>query len=327
MGADSAEFLKRALLLQAKLQDKQYPNATTLASLCGCSRSTAMRTIDRLRYEFGVPIAYSETRRGYYLTKEDFSFNLLPPTKDSIVVLIIMSELMRLIDSPTLKLTLDTLWAQATNGRADVTYDLEAIKDRFSCQSTSVACFADLDLVGLLNYCHTGETVEVLYDSPWKTTEMRCHQGVFERLHWSDGILYGLFIRLDGRELVFNLSFIKSVKPILVKGFTAKKAIKRRDSFWLEGFGVWGGSKPVDVEIGIAPEAAQYYAAQTWHPAQQDTWQDQILVRKFPCIPSPELARRILSLGRHIMFIKPDKVVELLKPDLVKMMSCCGISS
>lgn len=53
---ESSTFLKRSLVLQGELQKRTYPNAFTLASLCGCSRSTAMRTIDRLRYEFGVPI-------------------------------------------------------------------------------------------------------------------------------------------------------------------------------------------------------------------------------------------------------------------------------
>jgi hypothetical protein len=132
-----------------------------------------MRTIDRLRYEFGVPLVYSETNRGYYLTQDDFSFNLLPPTKDAMIVLIIMSELMGMINCSSLKLTLDTLWAQATNGRGDVNYDLNKIKNHFTCQSTSVACLVDLDLVGLLNYCHTGQAVEVTYASPWKGSKRK----------------------------------------------------------------------------------------------------------------------------------------------------------
>ena len=77
-GTDTSTFLKRALLLQAELQKKRYPNASSLAAMCGCSRSTAMRTIDRLRYEFGVPIDYDESNRGYYLTNPDFSFASLP---------------------------------------------------------------------------------------------------------------------------------------------------------------------------------------------------------------------------------------------------------
>ena len=80
---ETSTFLKRALLLQAELQRNRFPNATSLADLCSCSRSTAMRTIDRLRYEFGVPIEYDESQRGYFLSNPNFSFASLPPGKDA----------------------------------------------------------------------------------------------------------------------------------------------------------------------------------------------------------------------------------------------------
>jgi hypothetical protein len=190
---DTSTFLKRALLFQNELQRQAYPNASTFAQLCKCSRSTAMRTIDRLRHEFGVPMEYDESHRGYYLTDPDFSFASLPPGRDELVVLILLSELSSLIDDASLGSAVSGLWARITNGRSDVRYDLEQVRTRFSSETTSIAKLADVDLLKLLNCSHTGQCVKVRYRSPWRHDEDKEYVGRFDRFHFSDGILYALF--------------------------------------------------------------------------------------------------------------------------------------
>jgi len=60
-----------------------------------------------------------------------------------LVVLILLSELLSMIDDASLQTAVDGLWARVTNGRADLNYDLEHIRRRFSSDSTSVAKLAD----------------------------------------------------------------------------------------------------------------------------------------------------------------------------------------
>lgn len=161
--------------------------------MCECSRSTAMRTIDRLRYEFGVPIDYDEPQRGYFLTVPDFSFAALPPGRDELVAPILSSELLSMIEDPTLQGAMGALWARITNGRADLTCDLEQIKKRFSSDSTSVAKLADVDLVRLIGLCHRGQPVALTYRFPWRHDEDKEYKGLFRRLQLSDGILYAMY--------------------------------------------------------------------------------------------------------------------------------------
>jgi predicted DNA-binding transcriptional regulator YafY len=323
---DTSTFLKRALLFQNELQRQNYPNAFSFAELCGCSRSTAMRTIDRLRHEFGVPIEYDDQHRGYYLTEPDFSFASLPPGRDELVVLILLSDFAGLIDDASLGTAVSGLWARITNGRSDVRYDLEQIRNRFSSETTSVAKLADIDLLRLLNYSHTGQCVKVRYRSPWRLDEDKEHFGRFERFHFSDGILYSLFEDYKGRQMVLNVSFMKEIteieslppRPADAEAKTSSKA------YWLEGFGVWAGVKPVPIEISISAPASRYYAAQTWHPDQEDSWDGDTLIRKFPGAPSPELYRRILSLGQYVKDIKPESILDELTADVSHLANLCA---
>ena len=326
---ETSTFLKRALLLQAELQKNKYPNASSFAALCGCSRSTAMRTIDRLRYEFGVPINYDESERGYYLSNPDFSFQSLPPGRDELVGLVLLSELATMIDDAALHGALAALWLRLTNGRSDVDHDLEHIRARFSSELTSIAKLADVDLVRLLMLCHRGQLVTLWYRSPWRHDDYREYGGVFERLHFSDGNLYAMFKDQRERHLVLNVSFIKEITEVSQLPALPEGVVKEPSSnpHWLEGFGVWSGSKPETIEIKIASPASRYYAAQSWHADQEDAWEGDTLVRRFPGIASPELARRVLSLGRYVISVKPTTVLEQMKEDVERLVALCGCNA
>ena len=322
---DTSTFLKRALLFQGELQKKSYPNASTLASSCGCSRSTAMRTIDRLRYEFGVPIDYDESNRGYYLTNPEFVFASLPPGRDELVALVLLSELATMIDDGSLQDALSSLWTRITNGRSDVTHDLEHIRNRFSSETTSIAKLADIDLVRLLTLCHRGQLVMIRYRSPWRHDEDREYGGAFERLHFSDGILYALFKDNRGRSLVLNVSFIKEIREVneLPPALPSEETEAPSKPYWLEGFGIWSGSKPETIEIAIAAPASRYYAAQVWHADQEDCWDGDVLIRRFPAIPSPELTRRVISLGRFVISVKPQTILDQIHEDVEHLSALC----
>ncbi len=323
---DTSTFLKRSLIFQAELQRNSYPNASTLAELCGCSRSTAVRTIDRLRYEFGVPLEYDDSSRGYYLTKSDFSFASLPPGRDELVVMILLGELLNLIDDGSLKSAVSTLWAHLTNGRSDVHYDLEHIRGRFTSETTSVAKLADVDLLRLLDLSHKGQPVKVRYRSPWRHEEDKEYLGLFERFHFSDGILYAMFEDNRGRHIVFNVSFIKEITELETLPSRSNDSVPAQQGkdYWLEGFGVWSGAEPLSVEVAILAPASRYYAAQTWHPEQEDSWEGDTLIRRFPGIPSPELNRRILSLGRFVRSVKPESILEDLQKDALHLNALCS---
>ncbi len=315
---DSSTFLKRALTFQHELKMNTYPNAFSLAQLSGCSRSTAVRTIDRLRYEFGVPIEYDESQRGYYLINPEYTFNLLPPGRDELVALILLSELATIVDDGGLQNAIGSLWSQLTIGRSDIDHDLEHLRKKFSSETTSIAKLADVDLLRLLSLCHRGQPVSVRYRSPWRHDEDREYKGTFERLHYSDGILYALFDDCTTRRMVLNVSFLRDVQdiPEIPPRAADSPAPTPSKEHWLEGYGVWSGAKPETIEIAISAPASRYYSAQTWHSEQEDSWEGDILVRRFPGIPSPELARRVLSLGRHVRSIKPAAIVRLIREDV-----------
>jgi predicted DNA-binding transcriptional regulator YafY len=131
------------------------------------------------------------------------------------------------------------------------------------------------------------------------------------------------------RQLVLNVSFIKDIKEVAKLPPLGPGEEKEAPSkpYWLEGFGIWSGSKPETIEITIASPASRYYAAQTWHVDQEDQWDGDTLIRRFPGIASPELSRRVLSLGRFVLSVKPEVILEQMRDDVEHLSNLCSKSA
>lgn len=322
MVVDGNTFLRRARTFFVELSGGRYPNASSLAELCGCSRNTAQRTIYRLRDEYLVPFDYEPTERGYYLTDKSYQLpNMLPPGKDELTALLLVRDLATTIDAEDLKQNLDSLWSQFAAGNTGIGRDLEPLTKVFSCDNTIIGDIADRGLLRYVFAAAAGESVELTYRSPWRENEDKLHRGRIARAHISDGSLYLLFIRESGREMILNAAFIRDFK--LLSESLPVPAVKPDNSGaenWLKGFGIWAGAEVTDIEIQIHPPASLYYAAQRWHADQIDVWDDQVLTRKIPGIVSPEIVRRVLSLGRFVKSVKPDELRELVFADAWALM-------
>ncbi len=312
MNIDASSFVRRARFFLAELRRDAFPNATSLQRFDSCSRSTAARTIERLQAEFGFPIAFDPSQRGYYLTDPGFTFQFLPPGKDEYSALFLLRQLSDSIGSQDVSRAVDSLWNSAVSNSSVVRHDLSAMERHFSADLTAVSVIADTGVLALVQFATTGTTVRVAYKSPWRHPEPREYLGLVEHVHLSDGAVYVLFRSDNGRRLILNASFIKKIDAVPDPIEMAPPSQSDVDLAWRDGFGVWASEDLHRVEIRISAPAAEYYAQQRWHIDQEDSWDGAVLVRTFPSMLSPELVRRILSLGRFVVAIEPQELQRLV---------------
>ncbi len=308
-------FRSRALVFFAELKANRFPNAVSLAQATQCARNTAMRCIERLRDEYGVPLAYDQSERGYYLTNKNFELDGLLPGKDEFTALLLLRELASMIDSQDIKDSIESLWQQCNAKDGQLGRDLESLLKVFSSDLTQVGVLADTELFPLVNAAHRGDSVSIQYRSPWRHTDEQTYRGRVMRVHYSDGSLYVFLHEASGRGLVLNGSFIKKLEILneTVPLVPLPTGSPLGSSLWLEGFGVWASEELPTVRIEILPPASEYYRVQKWQDDQEDEMDpDGVLIRRFSSMLSPELVRRILSIGRFIKRVQPQKLSELV---------------
>lgn len=325
-GSESATFLRRALIFQAELQKKRFPNATSLAAMSRCSRSTAMRTIDKLRYELGVPLEYDESHRGYYLARKEFSLAALPPSKDELVALLILREFGAMIADAAFHGAVSALCLRMVSGRADVEREIEHIRAFFSFDAGFVARLEALDIFWLLKMCRRRQLVRLNYRSPSGDTGVTSYLGVFERIRLSFGSLHALFRTAEGHTVVLNSSFVVDVEEIgeVPHRYQTSSLTQCSDGEQLSGQGRWSGAPEEEVEIVISAPESRVFGVQIWHPEQHDSWDGDTLIRRFPASISRELARTLLSLGRSVVRVTPHEIMDRIRDDVANLARLCG---
>jgi biotin operon repressor len=313
---ETATFLRRAMLFFDDLKRKRYPNASTLARACGCSRSTAVRTIDRLRYEFGVPIEYEEAQRGYYLTQDNFSLAVLPPSREELLALFLVVDCAQMLGHISIHEAVENLWIRIAAGRSDFQHD--RIRERVSIDRDGSVRQSGVSLFSLIIMCCHDYVARIRYLSPWMSGDGVEYIGRFERVRVARGAIHLVFRCGDGKSVVLNAAFIGTIavltsEPAVVELVSAGSTPEEQ---WYSGGGSWSGTATEMLEVTIAAPASKYYATQVWHDAQEDSWEGNALIRCFPSVVSVELAARLLGLGRALVGVRPGWVLEQLHADI-----------
>ncbi len=325
--SETASFLKRAMSFIDELKRQRFPNASTLARVCGCSRSTAMRTIDRLRYEFGVPIEYDETYRGYFLTRPDFTLTTLPPSQEELLAFCLLADLGGRIGDRALSDAIDQLWGRISSGRSDV--ERARVQARISIEPELFFSSSTIGLLRLIVICHREDIVGVRYCPPRMAGDGFEYVGRFERVRILKRRIDTVFRCVSGVVMILHPAFIVNVRSVrghaseFVGEQVSVEAPVCRDELSFFGQEEWAGTAPEMIEVKIAAPAAWYYSSQVWQADQEDAWDGDTLVRRFSSVVSVELVERLLSLGRAVLSIEPGWVVERLQEDVANLSRLC----
>lgn len=323
MVVDGSSFLKRARIFFAEMKAGRFPNASTLASLSGCSGNTAQRTIYRLRDEYLVPLEYDSSEKGYYLKNNDFELpETLPPGRDELAALLLSATLLKSLEVEDLKERLESLWTQFAVRNSSVTRELKPLEKVFSCDMTEVSFASDLGALTYATYAAIGQDLKITYKSPWSGNGEKEFRGRIERVHLSDFTLYLLFHRDCNIKTTLNAAFIISCEKLdqHVEIDTSKDLIGGEN--WLTTFGVFSGTEVEEIELRILPPASRYYATKRWHESQVDSWDGDVLVRRVHAVISPEITRKVLSLGKYVESISPESLRESVREHAEALLGC-----
>lgn len=314
------KFKDRAYIFIKMLQEGQYPNSTMLCEACRCSRNTAQRTIDDVRDKYAVPLEYDSSRKGYYLTRQDWTYpEKLPVSTEDFVSLLLARSLLSGAGLIDIERGLDSLWSRYCSQNSEMQRNLESFAKVFSSDSSVIADIADLGIIRLTAAAALGESVSFVYRSPWNGKE-KARRGHILRVHYRAGMLYVLFHCETGKKMVLNAACISDYK-ILVEDIKFKEFEETtiQDDEWVRQYGVWASTEVEQIVIRILPPGSHYYATQYWYDRQDDVWDGDVLIRSFKAPVSPEIVRLVLSLGRHVESVEPQSLRESVAEELKSM--------
>ena len=304
MFTDGAIFLRRALVFLEAVRAGRHPHAPWLAEREEVSLATAHRVIRRLRDEYGAPLMYSDADRGWQLTNGDWSF--LPATlaqRRELVALALGVSLCGSLDDPELATATETLRLRLAECLRASRAQLERVLAAFRAERTDQTLLAEPVLLDAILAAAEGNALTFRYRSPWKREERErrvCPLAVRQ----VDGVPYLLAFEKSAPR-VFNLGFVRDLRV------TDQRFEPGELPPWdggSETFGAWAGPQARRIRVRIGSPDAEYYAEQRWHASQVDRWEQGDLVRTFQAHVSPEVVRRVLSLGPALVAVEPEEL-------------------
>jgi len=298
-------FVRRALLFLREVRAGRLPTARWLAEQEEVADSTARRSIDKLRYEMGAPLKFDRRRRGWVLTADWwFEGARLAGRRETAALLLALQVGSAVADPEVDRLREQVLLRLSEQLRASPS-ELEQVVACFGAQRTDVAGLREAVVLDAVLATVAKRELRIEYRSPWAEpgeTAARVVQPL--RVYHHDGACYLDAQVESGQVRSFHLSFVSRLEET-----GEERQVVGEVCCGGGGYGVWAGGQVVGVVVRIGEPGARYYAAQQWHAEQRDEWDGATLVRCLPAsVKSPELVRRLVSLGDALVGVEPDAV-------------------
>ena len=106
--------MERMMRIHRKIQDREYPNCTTMSAEFEVSVRTLKRDIEFMRERLEMPIEFDVPKNGYYLTSPVPHFPRVPLTEREIVGLFVAQKTMAQYQGTSLQPVLDSAFRKMT---------------------------------------------------------------------------------------------------------------------------------------------------------------------------------------------------------------------
>ncbi len=302
MATDGAIFVRRSLLLLDRLRQGRMTTAAWLAQREEISLPTARRVIKRLQREYGAPLRWDCQRATWELTDRDWSFSPAElASRGELIALVYALGMAGTMPDPELRRALEVVRARLREHLDLNDEGIRRLQSAYSADRTDMSLLRDPAVRIVLEAIAQQRELRFVYDSPWSDRPPRRWTAAPLHLRQLDGTLY-LLAREGPKHPTFNLAFLSELSTAGPAEPGDPAVIEQ----WRSSFGVWAGAGIEQVTVHLSPPASHYYAHQQWHPEQRDVLQeDGVLVRSFPAHLSPEVSRRLLSLGASVRWVEP----------------------
>ena len=306
--AQSARLQAMIDMLRSGLPGGRLPNCSTFARTFHVSRFTALRDLDFLRDDWGAPILYDASRKGYYLSDPAWTVPALRLDRREVFALGIARKVMAAFRGTPLEADMQAALARVTEALdGHVTMEPAALTDRISVLGEDYAPQDPAVWMAAARLCQRRERARMRYrrfDGTVKDYEIApVHLAAYH------GEWYLLANRRGRAALVtFAMSRIARIAGTGAIFEEPDPGVVRRSLD--ERFGIVGGEEMLDVRLRFSPAVAAYIAGRVWHPSQE------IIERRDGSVELRMRTRGWKEMVRFVLSWQPD--VTVLRPESLR---------
>ena len=319
MGRDKTQLL-RLLFVDRKIREGmasgQLANCSSMAAEYEVSTKSILRDIDYLRNQRDAPIAYDDSRRGYYYTEEQYQLPAIDLNESDLFAICIAEEvLVRHENSPVyqrLRTVFDKIEASLP---ASVSVQPDWLAESLSVVPESQTQIDPKIWATVTDGLRKHFSLLILYErpgaeertsrrfDPYHIVRCRGEWYLVGHCHLRDALRTLAVSRIWSVELL-DQSFVvpDSFDPAVYRGGS---------------FDIFGGAEKYRVRLCFDRNHAPYVMERQWHP-EQEIQKDPKggIVLAFPAADLHGVRQWVLSWGGGVRVLAPDVLAAMVQAEL-----------
>lgn len=304
-------------LIRDGTQSGRLPNGALFIERFRVSRFTILRDLDFLRDEWGAPIEYDASKKGYFLADPAWTVPAVKLDRREVFALGIARKVMAAFRGTPLEAEMQSAMARvAETLEGHISLEPAAMTEHLSVLTEDYAPQNPEIWLAAARYAHHRERVRMRYrrfDGVIRDYEVEpMHLAAFH----GDWYLLANHPK-RGKIVSFALSRIRRIHGTgeLFPEPDRQTIRKLLD----ERFGIVGGDEVLDVRLLFSPSVAAYIAGRIWHPSQTlHERRDGSVELRMKTSGWKELVRFILSWQPDVKVLHPARLRERIREKMTE---------
>lgn len=319
-GREHYRHLVRVFWIDAQMRSLRYPNAATIAAHFEVSEKTARRTLEFMREQMKMPIAYAAEHRGWYYTEPGYALPMVDLTEGDLVAILLAEKLSRQYRGTAIGRQVGHAFEKVLKAMTSVvSVDFRALAEAWSFEAAATSELEPEIFRQLGQAVQQRRQVEMLYYTA-SSGELKWRRvnPLHLRNYLGDWYLVA-HDHLRGRELDFHCGRIRELR-------VQEERFEWPPGFELEtylnaGFGMIRGSEPIEVEIVFDEYQARWMRERVrFHPTEtREELPGGELKLTMQVTALDGVKRFVMQYGSHARVVRPGELRQQIREEIEAM--------
>lgn len=323
----SRNSIERLRWFDRQVQEKRFPNASSLAAKYEISKRTAQREIDYMRDRLSFPLEYDASRKGYYYTDDTVPIPSIYLTTEELFSLVMARNFLRDLSGGAVGKEIGEITKKLKKVLNRFIGDEKTIDNALSFRVVTHSPAPEEIIKPVLGACLTHRRIRFTYFSPAHNQNTERTVDPYHLLNYMGSWHLIGRCHLRGALRDFNLARMSDVQ-ILDEEFAMPFNFDIHEHL-SRGFGIYkteDADDLTDVTIRFSPEKALWAKGRIWHPKQTETsLPDGSLEFTFPVADFTEVKMEIMKHGAGVEVISPAELREMVMTESEQVCRLYGI--
>ncbi len=318
------DLIERIYRVYRLLRNARYPVpfSRIRRELEECSRSTAVRTIERMRNHLHAPIDYDRGRNGYYLrASEDGPWELpgLWFNASELHALLAAQELLANVQPglleealAPLKERIEQLLKSRGGGGREVARRVRLVRTAARRVEPEHFRTAAAALIAR-------QRLRIVYHARGRDEVTRREVSPQRLIHYRDN--WYLDAWDHGKRALRHFAVERIHEPRLLDERAKDIPEERLNRYFTESYGIFSGRPKRKALLRFTPERARWVADERWHPQQKGWFEGEHYCLEIPYSDDRELVLDILKHGPEVEVLRPKSLRKKVLEQLLRAAS------